>query len=75
MTLTTRMPEKTEAHLDIKAFNEAFKLYGTNQNFSGGDANAALGNKVGNWAYWMSMDHLNSFGHPTIFGWPAAGGS
>lgn len=68
MTLTTRMPEKAEAHLDIKAFNEAFKLYGTNQNFSGGDANASLGNKVGDWSYWMSLDHLNSFGHPTIFG-------
>lgn len=68
MMLTTRMPEKAEAHIDVKAFNERFKLYGTDQNFSGGDANASLGNKLGDLSYWVSLDHLNSFGHPTIFG-------
>ena len=67
VTMTTRTPDRAEAHADFKSFVEHFKLYGTSETNPGGDASASLANRVGNLSYWLSFDHLDAFGHPMSF--------
>lgn len=66
--MTTRMPEKFEAHVKLDAFGQRFKLYGTDNGFNGVHGSASVGNKFGDWSLWMSLDHLDSEGHPMSFG-------
>ncbi|MEI8326140.1 MAG: TonB-dependent receptor, partial [Betaproteobacteria bacterium] len=66
--MTTRMPTRFEAHAKLDLFGERYKEYGTNANFSGAHASASLGNAVGDWAYWLSLDHLDNKSHPQTFG-------
>ncbi|NTV68728.1 MAG: TonB-dependent receptor [Azonexaceae bacterium] len=65
--MTTHMPSKLEAHAQLDFFNERFKLYGTDDNFTGGHVAATVGNKVGDWSFWLSADHLDNHSHPTDF--------
>lgn len=65
--MTTHMPEKFEAHVQLDAFGENFELYGTDKNFIGGHAAATIGNKVNDFSFWLSADHLDNHSHPTDF--------
>mgnify|MGYP000884939860 CR=1 FL=1 len=65
--MSTHMPSKLEAHVQVDAFGENFKLYGTDKNFSGGHLAATVGNKVGDWSFWLSADRLDNNSHPTDF--------
>lgn len=75
--MTTRMPDKFEAHANLQAFREDFKLYGTNESNDGMHGSASIGNKFGDWSLWVSGDHLDSHGHPMSFGTaaPKSGGT
>ncbi len=68
VSMSTRMPDKFEAHGRVDAFSQRYKLYGTDSRFNGGHASAALGTAVDDWAYWVSLDHLDNHGHPQTFG-------
>jgi iron complex outermembrane receptor protein len=79
--MTTHMPSKFETHAQLDTFGENFKLYGTNKNFAGVHGAATVGNKVGNWSFWLNADRLDNRTHPTDFtsataktGAPAAAG-
>ena len=65
--MTTRLPDKFETHAKVQGFQENFKLYGTDDNYSGYQANAALGNRHGDLAWFASLNHLDSKGHPMSF--------
>lgn len=65
--MTTHMPTKFEAHVKLDTFGENFKLYGTDKNFTGVHGAATVGNKVGDWSFWLSGDHLDNHSHPTDF--------
>ncbi|HUW50711.1 MAG TPA: TonB-dependent receptor [Sulfuricella sp.] len=65
--MTTRMPEKFEAHARVQSFQEDFKLYGTDESYSGSQANASMGNRNGDLAWFASFNHLDSYGHPMSF--------
>ena len=67
VTLTTRIPDKLEAHVDITGTLQPFKLYGTNQLEGSGRINAAFGDRVGALSYWFSVDHLDAYGQPLSF--------
>lgn len=73
--ITTRMPEKFEAHANLQAFRESYKLYGTDQNYDGAHGSASIGNKIGDWSFWMSGDHLDTHAHPMQFSTATAGGA
>lgn len=73
--MTTRMPEKFEAHVALDAFQENFQLYGTNDLYSGVHGSTSIGSRVGNWSFSISGDHLDTQGHPMSFGTTAAGGT
>lgn len=66
--ISTRMPDKFEAHAKADFFGQHFKMYGTDEAFNGRHANASLGNKVGDWSFWLNFDHLDNHGHPQTFG-------
>lgn len=68
VVMTTRMPEKAEAHVDVKGFNEHYKNYGTDKNYNGYDGSVALGSKIDRLSFWLDADHLDSHGHPMQFG-------
>ena len=68
VVLTTRMPEKLEAHAKLDLFGQRFKLYGADQDFTGVHGSAAIADKVGPWSFWLDLDHLDNHGHPQTFG-------
>lgn len=68
LTITTRMPEKFEAHAAIDGFTQRFKLYGADDQFSGGHASASVGSKYNDLSFLISIDHLDTTGQPQTFG-------
>jgi iron complex outermembrane recepter protein len=76
----TRMPTRFEAHAKVSAFGQSFKLYGTDRKFDGNQASASLGNRSGDWSWFINANRTKSVGQPltvaTRFlstGAPAAG--
>ena len=65
--MTTHMPGKFEAHAKLDIFGENFRLYGTNQSFNGVHGTATIGNKIGDWSFWLNGDRLDNHGHPMTF--------
>jgi iron complex outermembrane receptor protein len=65
--MTTHMPAKFEAHAKLDTFGENFKLYGTDKNYTGLHGAATVGNKLGDWSFRVSIDHLDNRSHPTDF--------
>lgn len=65
--MTTRMPEKFEAHAHAQAFTQNYKLYGTDDDFAGHHLSASLGDRVGGWSWRLDADRLDSRGQPMQF--------
>jgi iron complex outermembrane receptor protein len=63
----TRMPRKFEGSIKASAFTQKFDLYNTSARYSGNQLNATLGNKHGAFAWWLSLNRLDSDGHPIAF--------
>ena len=68
LNITTRMPEKFEAHVKLDGFTQHFKLYGTDDQFSGGHGSASVGSKYNDLSFLINIDHLDSHGQPQTFG-------
>jgi iron complex outermembrane receptor protein len=67
LLMTTHMPTKFEAHAKVDFLGENFKLYGTDNNYTGVHGAATLGNQVGKWSFWLTADRLDNKSHPTDF--------
>lgn len=67
IAMTTRMPEKFEAHVKTQAFRQSYKDYGTDDSYAGHQASAALGSRAGALSWWASFNHLDSHGQPMGF--------
>lgn len=65
--MTTHMPTQFEAHAKLDTFVENFKLYGTDKSFNGAHGAANVGNKIGDFSFWVSADRLDNHSHPTDF--------
>ncbi|QHI98100.1 TonB-dependent receptor [Xylophilus rhododendri] len=63
----TRMPTKLEAHAKVGYTSQPFELYGTDQTFRAWQASASLGNKVGDWSWWVNVNRTDSQGQPLTF--------
>ncbi len=68
LNITTRMPEKFEAHVALDGFTQRFELYGADDQFSGGHGSAAIGSKYNDLSFLINIDHLDSHGQPQTFG-------
>lgn len=65
--ITTRMPDKLEAHASLKGFAQPFSLYGTRDTYPGYDAAFAIGNKFERFSFWLGWDHLDARGQPMSY--------
>ena len=67
LNISTRMPEKFEAHAKYDVFTQDFKLYGVDKSFSGQHGSASVGNKWNDLSFLVSLDRLDSYGQPQTF--------
>jgi iron complex outermembrane receptor protein len=67
MSIATRMPEKFETHASAQVFSQNFKLYGTDETYTGNHQTASVGNKVDNLSFWLGVDRLENQGQPMSF--------
>ncbi len=63
----TRMPKQFEAHAKLSGFTQRFKLYGTDSNYGGTQASASLGNKNGDWSWFVNVNRTTSNSQPLVF--------
>ena len=63
----TRMPKKFEGHAKLSGFSQRYKQYGTDDTYSGHQASASVGNKSGDWSWWLNVNRLESDGQPMVF--------
>ncbi len=63
----TRMPTRFEAHAKLTGFTQNFKLYGTEARYSGNQASASLGNKNGDWSWFINVNRTQNDGQPLTF--------
>ena len=78
VNLNTRMPTQFEAHASAQAFTQSFDLYGTDETFNGNHQTASIGNKINDFAFFLSADRLDSRSQPMQFAnaiAPSAGGT
>lgn len=62
----TRMPDRLEAHLKLQGFTQDYRLYRTDDRYSGSNATATLGSRSGAFAWWLSLNRLHSDGQPLV---------
>lgn len=63
----TRMPKQFEGHAKVSGFSQGYKQYGTDATYTGKQASASLGNKSGDWSWWLAVNRLDSNGQPIAF--------
>jgi iron complex outermembrane receptor protein len=63
----TRMPTKFEAHGRIGYVAQPFELYGTNTTFRSWQSSVSLGNRSGDWSWWLGASRSDSEGQPLTF--------
>ncbi len=67
INMTTRMPERFEAHATAQRFWQNFDLYGTDASYAGHQLSAAFGSRQNELSWWMNFNHLDSRGQPMTF--------
>ncbi|HEY8162304.1 MAG TPA: TonB-dependent receptor [Methylocystis sp.] len=79
LAITTRMPDKFELHASATGALQPFSLYGRSELNGSGNANILVGDRIGDFRYFFSYDHLTSQGQaqtfPGNFMSPAGNGS
>ncbi len=63
----TRMPTKFEAHVKVGYVSQPFDLYDTHTTYKAWQASASLGDRSGDWAWWINVNHTDSEGQPLTF--------
>ena len=66
--ITTRMPDHFEASATIRGASQGFDLYGSKDRDNAQQYNLFLGNKVGDFSWVLSAEHLDSDSQPITFG-------
>jgi iron complex outermembrane receptor protein len=63
----TRMPTRFEAHGKAGYVVQPFELYRTKDTFRSWQASASLGDRAGDWSWWINMNRTDSEGQPLTF--------
>lgn len=63
----TRMPTRFEAHAKVGYVSQPFDLYGTHATYRSWQASTSVGNKSGDWAWFLNFSHTDSEGQPLTF--------
>ncbi len=65
--ITTRMPDHFEASVKANAAFQDFSQYGTSNTYRSQEFAATLGNRSGDWSWWLSANHLDSYSQPVTY--------
>lgn len=65
--ITTRMPDSFQADADAKGYTQHFSLFGVDRDFTGGQASASIGDRVGKWSYLLGVNHMENTSQPLQF--------
>lgn len=65
--ITTKIPQKLEMTAETQYFYQDYKDYKTKQSFSGSQTDITAGGKNGKFGFFVSANHLDSYGQPTSF--------
>ena len=63
----TRMPTRFEAHGKVSVQHQPFDLYNTSATYGGRQASASVGNKNGDWSWFINFQKTDSEGQPLTF--------
>ncbi|HEX5049359.1 MAG TPA: TonB-dependent receptor, partial [Gammaproteobacteria bacterium] len=63
----TRMPTELEMHASVSTFTEDFSIYSSEGHFGGWQTSASVGDRNGNFSWWLSVNRLDSDAHPVSF--------
>lgn len=63
----TRMPTQFEGHARLGTFSQNFRLYGSDSRYGGSQASASLGNRSGDWSWFLNLNRTHSSGQPLTF--------
>jgi iron complex outermembrane receptor protein len=63
----TRMPTRFEAHAKFTYSRQPFKLYGTDDTYSGRQGSVSLGSREGRWSWFLDLSRSDSEGQPLTF--------
>ncbi len=63
----TRMPTQFEAHVKVGYVVQPFELYNTDATYRAWQTSASLGNKSGDWSWWLNANRTDSQGQPLTF--------
>jgi iron complex outermembrane recepter protein len=63
----TRLPQQYEVHAATTYASQPFDLYGTHQTFRAWESSASVGNRNGDWRWWLNFNHTDSDSQPLTF--------
>ena len=63
----TRMPKQFEAHAATAYVSQPFDLYATHRTFRAWESSASVGNRNGDWRWWLDFSHTDSDSQPLTF--------
>ncbi|MFG6462063.1 TonB-dependent receptor [Roseateles sp. DXS20W] len=63
----TRMPTKFEAHAKLGYVTQPFELYGSKATYRAWQASASIGDRAGDFSWWLNLNHTDSDGQPLTF--------
>lgn len=63
----TRMPKRFEVHAKAGYTAQPFKLYGTDTTYRAWQTSMSVGNRSGDWSWWLSANHTDSSGQPQTY--------
>ena len=63
----TRMPTQFEAHAKVSVQHQPFDLYNTHESFGGKQVSTSVGNKSGDWSWFLNFQKTDSEGQPLTF--------
>lgn len=73
----TRMPTRFEAHGKVTFVSQPFDLYNTHETYNAKQVSASIGDKKGDWSWFINVNRTDSHGQPLTFPWTTgkAGGA
>ena len=63
----TRLPTRFEAHAQVGTVVQPFELYNTKDTYRAWQASASLGDRAGDWAWWINVNRTDSESQPLTF--------
>ncbi len=65
--VTTRMPETLEGSIEVQGASQRFKKYGDDDAYGTSHVAGSIGNRIGRFAFRLSLNHLDSQSQPLSY--------